>query len=248
MRKSQNQNTEENKYMDDNLNQLILFNIDKLKYNELKLKFAALKNYYDEYKFCKKKMLKELNKIKLNYYKQIIQFEKNEIPNIKIQHYFFNVLLNSKQFYISEKDSVILQDLITIYSDYSNESNLNSFSLNFQFENKYLSPSLLTIKYFYLQDDEEYLQSVESTKCKWASQIINPTIKLINHTKNEKENSTLEYEKIKSFFDIFQSYSEDYLDQHQETRLQIENLGKFVRNELIPKSVYYYLNIIDQNK
>ena len=47
MRKSQNKNTEENKYMDDNLNQLILFNIDKLKYNELKLKFAVLKNYYD---------------------------------------------------------------------------------------------------------------------------------------------------------------------------------------------------------
>ena len=193
-------------------------------------------------------MLKELNKIKLNYYKQIIQFEKNEIPNIKIQHYFFNVLQNSKQFYISEKDSIILQDLITIYSDYCNESNLNSFSLNFQFETKYLSPSLLTIKYFYLQDDEEYLQSVESTKCKWSSQIINPTIKLINHTKNEKENSISEYEKIKSFFDIFQSYSEDYLDQHQETRLQIENLGKFVKNELIPKSVYYYLNIIEQNK
>lgn len=244
------QNTDENKYMDNNLNQLILFNIDKLKYSELKLKFAALKNYYDEYKFCKKKMLKELNKLKFNYYKQIIQFEKNEIPDIQIQHYFLNVLLNSKQFYISEKDHLILQDLIAIYSDYFNETNLNSFSLNFHFENnKYLSPSLLTIKFYYLQDDEDYLLSVESTKCKWTSQKVDPTINLINKTKNEKEkesNSALEYEKVKSFFDIFQTYSADYLDQNEETRLQIENLGKFVRNELIPKSIYYYLNIIDK--
>ena len=118
---------------------------------------------------------------------------------------------------------------------------LNGFEFN---NNSYCNPQKLEIQYYYDSKDSDMLLSVMATNIRWISQSVNPTIRVLD---SKSKNNKIEYEKTNSFFDLFQSYSEKDLLQNDELKCKCEQQGLFLKDDYIPKSLYYYLNIIPEH-
>lgn len=226
----------------DKINELLMFNISKEKYQSNKISLLYLKKLDEIIKDNKKNYTNELNSIKLKYNNLLKNYYQTQID---IPFYYYESLLNTKHIYVSEKDKEILFNLRTIYYEYFDKNNINSFSIVFEFNNNcYFVPNRLEIQYLYDSKDSDMLLSVISTNIRWTSQNMNPTIKVID---SKSKSNKIEYEKVKSFFDLFQSYSEKVLLQNDELKIKCEQQGVFLKDDYIPKSLYYYLNIIPEH-
>ena len=226
----------------DTLNDLLLYNISKEKYQSNKISLLYIKKLYDGMKANKKNSKNEMNKLKIKYNNLVKRYYQTQID---IPFYYYESLLHTKYIYVSERDKEILNNLNSLYYEYFDKMNLNSFSIIFDFNNNsYFNPKKLEIQYYYDSKDSDILLSVKSTNIRWISQSVNPTIRVLD---SKSKNNKIEYEKIKSFFDLFQSYSEKDLLQNDELKCKCEQQGLFFKDDYIPKSLYYYLNIIPEH-
>ena len=226
----------------DKINDLLLYNISKEKYQSNKISLLYLTKLYDRMKDNKSKYRNELKSLKLKYNNLLNKYYKTQID---IPFYYYESLLHTKYIYVSERDKEILNNLNSIYYEYFDKMNLHSFSIIFEFNNNsYCNPKKLEIQYYYDSKDSDMLLSVMATNIRWISQSVNPTIRVLD---SKSKNNKIEYEKTNSFFDLFQSYSEKDLLQNDELKCKCEQQGLFLKDDYIPKSLYYYLNIIPEH-
>ena len=132
-----------------------------------------------------------------------------------IKNFWLNVLKNSKNFFISKTDEEILKNLKNI--EINNLKDGLNFNVTFIFnQNKYFSNEKIIKKYFFDKKSKECI-NVESTKIKWNNNNI---------------------KKQKSFFDIFNNKGNS-----EEILYFQANEGEFFKNNIVPFSLEYYLNI-----
>ncbi len=153
---------------------------------------------------------------KYNLDKKIKQKKPKIIPN-----YWLTAIKNSNNFDLTKIDEDILKYLFNIELEML-EDNL-SYRINFYFiKNKYFTNNKLSKTYFVNKKTKE-CQKTESTIIDWTGKI-NP-----NKIKNKN---------TESFFDIFINKQDDIMEAEN-------NEGENFKNDLIPFSLEYYLNLMN---
>ena len=153
---------------------------------------------------------------KYNLDKKIKPKKSKIIPN-----YWLISIKNSNNFDLTKIDEDILKYLFNIELEML-EDNL-SYRINFYFiKNKYFTNNKLSKTYFVNKKTKE-CQKTESTIIDWTGKI-NP-----NKIKNKN---------TESFFDIFINKQDDIMEAEN-------NEGENFKNDLIPFSLEYYLNLMN---
>ena len=241
----------DNNNLNENSSEEIFQKIDKLECSDsIKTKLKVIELLKDEINNIEdNQMEKELIKVTDDYNKKFKDIE-NEIsriiqgqnlPEISnevlqkynldkkikpkkpkiIPNYWLTAIKNSNNFDLTKIDEDILKYLFNIELEML-EDNL-SYSINFYFlKNKYFSNNKLSKTYFVNKKTKE-CQKTESTIIDWTGKI-NPN--KINNKYNE------------SFFDIFVNKQDDIMEAEN-------NEGENFKNDLIPFSLEYYLNLMN---
>ena len=238
-------------HLNENSSEEIFQKIDKLECSDsVKSKLKVIELLKDEINNIEdNQMEKELIKVTDDYNKKFKEIENEiariiqgqslpEIPNEILQkynldkkikpkkskiipNYWLISIKNSNNFYLTKLDEDILKYLFNIELEML-EDNL-SYSINFYFlKNKYFSNNKLSKTYFVNKKTKE-CQKTESTIIDWTGKI-NP-----NKIKNKN---------TESFFDIFINKQDDIMEAEN-------NEGENFKNDLIPFSLEYYLNLMN---
>ena len=241
----------DNNNLNENTSEEIFQKIDKLECSDsVKSKLKVIELLKDEINNIEdNQMEKELIKVTDDYNKKFKEIENEiariiqgqslpEIPNEILQkynldkkikpkkpkiipNYWLTAIKNSNNFDLTKIDEDILKYLFNIELEML-EDNL-SYSINFYFlKNKYFSNNKLSKTYFVNKKTKE-CQKTESTIIDWTGKI-NPN--KINNKYNE------------SFFDIFVNKQDDIMEAEN-------NEGENFKNDLIPFSLEYYLNLMN---
>merc|ERR1712151_1387234 len=169
---------------------------------------------------------------------------------VGIPGYWGKALGNSDQFapIMNEKDKKILQHLTNVTADIKETGD---FTLSFTFSpNDYFEQSLLTREHI-LNPQDNSPEKIVSTEVTWKSDEMNPTIekkqKKVKNKKTKETKTVTKTEEVSSFFSFFKSYdiSNKTKDDKEEDEDEEYEVGLFVKEELIPYSIEYYL---DMNK
>jgi nucleosome assembly protein 1-like 1 len=160
-----------------------------------------------------------------------------EVTNEGIPDYWRKVLKNSNYFTINEKDELILEFLRDVRLVPIEGKKLD-FTMEFEFRpNEYFTNTLLTKSFFHDSKTDDVEKTVGSS-ITWASQDKNPRIAIKN--KKVKKGKKIEVKKtetiVPSFFDIFADQTKEDLPSNE---------GTFFKDDLLPNSLEYYLNIMD---
>ena len=241
----------DNNNLNENTSEEIFQKIDKLECSDsIKMKLKVIELLKDEINNIEdNQMEKELIKVTDDYNKKFKDIE-NEIsriiqgqnlPEISnevlqkynldkkikpkkpkiIPNYWLTAIKNSNNFDLTKIDEDILKYLFNIELEML-EDNL-SYRINFYFlKNKYFSNNKLS-KTYYVNKKTKECQKTESTKIDWTGKI-NP-----NKTKDKN---------IESFFDIFTNKQDDIMEAEN-------NEGENIKNDLIPFSLEFYLNLMN---
>ena len=241
----------DNNNLNENSSEEIFQKIDKLECSDsIKMKLKVIELLKDEINNIEdNQMEKELIKITDDYNKKFKEIENEisriiqgqnlpEIPNEILQkynldqkikpkkpkiipNYWLTAIKNSNNFDLTKIDEDILKYLFNIELEML-EDNL-SYRINFYFiKNKYFTNNKLSKTYFVNKKTKE-CQKTESTIIDWTGKI-NPN--KINNKYNE------------SFFDIFVNKQDDIMEAEN-------NEGENFKNDLIPFSLEYYLNLMN---
>lgn len=174
--------------------------------------------------------------------------------------FWLKALKNSAQFGqdINKKDEDVLAFLKDITVEFKENG---SFKLNFFFNtNQFFDSSVLT-REFVLDAEKLSISKITSTKIEWKNEDLNPTIeKKKKKIKNKKKEVKIvtKVEEVPSFFNFFKDYDvskinkekkeEDDEEEEEEDELDIieeeYDLGLFIKEELIPYAIEYYLGIV----
>jgi nucleosome assembly protein 1-like 1 len=176
-----------------------------------------------------------------------------------IPDFWLKCLQNSSQFgsQINKNDTKVLSHLKDITSEMKETG---SFTVNFYFNaNPYFDNEVLT-REFIVDSDKQTITKIVSTKINWKSEEVNPTVeKKTKKIKNKKKGDTktvTKYEEVDSFFHFFKDYDinnkkeqdddedEEGEDMNEEEIIEEEHdLGLFIKEELIPYAIEYYLGV-----
>jgi nucleosome assembly protein 1-like 1 len=149
---------------------------------------------------------------------------------------------------IFDQDFELLRCLTNIR--HISEPNSDNFTLEFHFlQNPVMHNSLLTKKYIVGPNDNPIRG--EGCEIKWKGASLTQKIK---KTKKKGKNKKVQtkVEKIPSFFQFFNTVTEDTVEDDSEEGAfsnpleeDYENACEF-RDEIVPNAVYYYLGVVDQ--
>ena len=189
----------------------------------------------------------------------------NKTSEKGIPNYWLTCLKNTVQFaeLINNKDEEILKHLKTINLEYLSNGD---FLINFVFneDNGFFTPATLSRKF--IHNDKQTISKIESTPIEWASEDKNPTVskkkKNVKNTKTKEVKSVVKTVEVESFFNFFKNLNnsegkyeskketkeEDDEEQNDENDLIEEHYetGVFIKDELIPYSLEYYLDLVDE--
>jgi nucleosome assembly protein 1-like 1 len=180
-----------------------------------------------------------------------------------IPDFWLKSLQNSSQFgaQINKNDAKVLSHIKDITSEMKATGD---FTLNFFFAaNPYFEHDVLT-REFIVDSEKQSISKIVSTKINWKSEEVNPTVeKKTKKIKNKKKGDTktvTKYEEVESFFLFFKDYDinnkkeeEDDQDEEEEGMNEDEiieeeyDLGLFVKEELIPYAIEYYLGVAGED-
>lgn len=199
-----------------------------------------------------------------------VTVENPEVKEAGVPEYWLTCLKNSSQFgeVISAKDEKVLKHLKDISLEYNENGN---FSLFFKFsDNEFFTGNTLFRNF--ILDDKQNIKKIESSKIEWTSEENNPTIakkkkKLKSKNKPSEVKTVVKVEEVESFFNFFKDFSatddcckdgqhqhrkkskgeedEDDMDENDFIEEEYEK-GIFIKDELIPYSLEYYLDLVDE--
>ena len=178
--------------------------------------------------------------------------------------YFWRIaLVNATFFEINEKDKQILDHLIDVKINETEETYPN-WSIEFVFEeNEYLDGNVLIKEFICDKDDVDKVVSTKASELKWKDDDKNPMKKIVKKVvKKKKTQKTITKEKkVKSFFDFFKTIekvedkdkkndtkdnnnSDDSGDEENTDTKSPSDEANFIRNDFIPNCLEYFLNIM----
>ena len=235
----------ENKNLYPSLLQLNKYNNDLIEkeHNSYRKDFISLRNkyelkYFDIYSQIKDIIFSEteIPEISKEDYETYKINEEDSKKNKEIPFFWRTVIQNCKCYICNEKDIPILDNLIDIII--IPLENKIDFQVNYIFKpNDYMENTILTKKYFYNILNEKLI-NVEGSEINWKNEDKNPTIKKtvkVIKKKKSKEKQIITKE-IESFFDIFSKKIKENLPNE-------EHQAKFLKEDFLPNSLEYYLNI-----
>eukprot|EP00340_Litonotus_pictus_P010193 CAMPEP_0170535610 /NCGR_PEP_ID=MMETSP0209-20121228/101698_1 /TAXON_ID=665100 ORGANISM="Litonotus pictus, Strain P1" /NCGR_SAMPLE_ID=MMETSP0209 /ASSEMBLY_ACC=CAM_ASM_000301 /LENGTH=145 /DNA_ID=CAMNT_0010836903 /DNA_START=601 /DNA_END=1041 /DNA_ORIENTATION=- len=118
-------------------------------------------------------------------------------------------------------------------------------------------------------NEKQEIKKIESTTIAWKNEEVNPTVskkkKKVKAKGKSDVKTIVKTEECESFFNFFKNYTaeidkkkvetktagEEDDDEEREDDLYIEeeyDLGVFIKDELIPYSLEYYLDIVDEEE
>lgn len=182
--------------------------------------------------------------------------------DVRIPYFWRIALVNATFFEINEKDKEILNHLIDVKINETEESYPN-WSIEFVFEeNEYLEGNVLVKEFVCDKDDVDKVIATKASELKWKSEDKNPMKKIVKKVvKKKKTQKTITKEKkVKSFFDFFKTIekvedkekktetkdhdSDDSGDEENTDTKSPSDEANFIRNDLIPNCLEYFLNIM----
>jgi hypothetical protein len=230
------------------MQRLKLENEYKHKYQEIQYKYSSqFKENYNK----RNNIIK--GDIELNPNDDIIKNNNINIPNNNekgIPLFWYKCFDNSSQLknYLNEKDRIILKNLSSILCE--EESNGN-FKIIFQFKEKDIKPFFSNNELYvhYILDEKLTIKEIESSIINWTNDISNPSIILEKkQIKNQKTGEIIEREEktnCQSFFSIFKNIKKGINDKIDDEITDIYDLGYHIKEDLIPNSIEYYLNMMN---
>jgi len=189
-------------------------------------------------------------------------------PNAEkgIPEFWSKCFKNSSQFgtIINKNDEKVLSHLKDVTCDLQETG---SYTLNFIFEtNQYFDHPILK-REFLLDVEKQSISKIVSTKIQWKSEELNPTIekkkKVVKNKKTKVKKEVTKVEEVPSFFTFFKDYDilnagkhdhdhDDEEEEHEEDEGDIieeeYDLGNFIKEEMIPYAIEYYLGIIKDDE
>jgi len=189
--------------------------------------------------------------------------EPEDNKEVGIPNYWGQAVGNSDQFspIMNDKDKKILKHLTNVSADIKETGD---FTLNFTFTpNEFMEQTLLTRQHI-LNPTDNSPEKIISTEITWKSDEMNPTIekkqKKVKNKKTKDVKTVTKTEEVPSFFSFFKSYDisgkkkdedKDEEDEDEEDEFEIiqeeYEVGLFVKEELIPYSIEYYLDMNKQD-
>jgi nucleosome assembly protein 1-like 1 len=195
-----------------------------------------------------------------------VKVESDENKETGIPEYWLTCLKNTNQFgeLINSKDESVLKHLKDITLEYKEDGN---FSVFFHFTPNDFFQGTVLYRNFIL-DEKQNIKKIESSKINWASEEVNPTVakkkkKLKNKSKPTEVKTVIKVEPVESFFNFFKDYTaseekegaerkkskneeedDEDIDDNEFIEEEYE-LGVFIKDELIPYSLEYYLDLVD---
>ena len=230
------------------IKRLKLENEYKHKYQEIQYKyFSQFKNNY----FKRNEIIKgnlELNPNEDLYKNRNINIYNNEEKGIPL--FWYKCIENSSQFknFLNDRDKNILKNLSSILCE--EESNGN-FKIIFQFKEKDIIPYFSNSELFinFILDEKLTIKEIKSSEINWSNDNSNSTI-IINKKKikNVKTGEIIlvdEKSNCQSFFSIFKNMKKGINYKSDDELTQIYDLGYHIKEDLIPNSIEYYLNMMN---
>jgi len=186
-----------------------------------------------------------------------------------IPDYWLTCLKNTTHFseMINKKDEAVLKYLKDITLKFKENGD---FSLFFHFnQNNFFKHTDFILHRHFILDEKQTIKKIESSKIEWENEDVNPTVerkkkKLKNKSKPNEVKTIVKLEEVTSFFNFFKDYtapenphhqshnnhkkSEDDEEESDENEF-IEDeyeIGVFIKDELIPYSLEYYLDLVDE--
>ncbi len=230
------------------IKRLKLENEYKHKYQEIQYKyFSQFKdNYFKRNEIIKGNL--ELNPNEDLYKNRNINIYNNEEKGIPL--FWYKCIENSSQFknFLNDRDKNILKNLSSILCE--EESNGN-FKIIFQFKEKDIKPFFSNTELYihYILDEKLTIKEIDSSIINWTNDISNPSIILEKkQIKNQKTGEIIEREEktnCQSFFSIFKNIKKGINDKIDDEITEIYDLGYHIKEDLIPNSIEYYLNMMN---
>ena len=162
----------------------------------------------------------------------------------------YKCIENSSQFknFLNDRDKNILKNLSSILCE--EESNGN-FKIIFQFKEKDIIPYFSNSELFinFILDEKLTIKEIKSSEINWSNDNSNSTI-IINKKKikNVKTGEIIlvdEKSNCQSFFSIFKNMKKGINYKSDDELTQIYDLGYHIKEDLIPNSIEYYLNMMN---
>ena len=190
--------------------------------------------------------LQELRQLENKYeakYAPIFQERANLVR--EKPRYWLKVLKNNElsSSFVYDTDEPLLNHLVDIR--YTSDPNIDSFTLEFEFsENPYIANTVLTKKYTL---NGEKMNKAEGCEIEWKGENLTQKVTKVKKKGRNKGTKT-KVVPSESFFNFFKSRegadedSEDELEADMLTEEDFD-LGTEFRDEIIPNSVLYYLNV-----
>lgn len=230
------------------IKRLKLENEYKHKYQEIQYKyFSQFKdNYFKRNEIIKGNL--ELNPNEDLYKNRNINIYNNEEKGIPL--FWYKCIENSSQFknFLNDRDKNILKNLSSILCE--EESNGN-FKIIFQFKEKDIIPYFSNSELFinFILDEKLTIKEIKSSEINWSNDNSNSTI-IINKKKikNVKTGEIIlvdEKSNCQSFFSIFKNMKKGINNKSDDELTQIYDLGYHIKEDLIPNSIEYYLNMMN---
>ena len=230
------------------IKRLKLENEYKHKYQEIQYKyFSQFKdNYFKRNEIIKGNL--ELNPNEDLYKNRNINICNNEEKGIPL--FWYKCIENSSQFknFLNDRDKNILKNLSSILCE--EESNGN-FKIIFFFKEKDIIPYFSNSELFinFILDEKLTIKEIKSSEINWSNDNSNSTI-IINKKKikNVKTGEIIlvdEKSNCQSFFSIFKNMKKGINYKSDDELTQIYDLGYHIKEDLIPNSIEYYLNMMN---
>jgi hypothetical protein len=230
------------------IKRLKLENEYKHKYQEIQYKyFSQFKdNYFKRNEIIKGNL--ELNPNEDLYKNRNIHICNNEEKGIPL--FWYKCIENSSQFknFLNDRDKNILKNLSSILCE--EESNGN-FKIIFFFKEKDIIPYFSNSELFinFILDEKLTIKEIKSSEINWSNDNSNSTI-IINKKKikNVKTGEIIlvdEKSNCQSFFSIFKNMKKGINYKSDDELTQIYDLGYHIKEDLIPNSIEYYLNMMN---
>ncbi len=186
-----------------------------------------------------------------------------------VPDYWLTCLKNTSHFteMINKKDEAVLKNLKNISLEYKENGD---FSIFFHFNpNSYFKHTTYILHRHFILDDKQNIKKIESSKIEWENEDVNPTVerkkkKLKNKSKPNEVKTIVKLEEVPSFFNFFKDYTapenpnshshahhkkseddEEEVDENEFIEDEYE-IGVFIKDELIPYSLEYYLDLVDE--